>query len=183
MKIAYLALAVIFFVIAVNADASVSDFQKTLTFFEEPKTISFEVENNSGSVQELKISVFSPTGYEINGKKNALENGEKTEIKITFFPRKELINSKYEATVLIELGREKTEKKIALNFYKSNKEEPAEAESEKNVFDSIAVTGNVFLAGFGEILDPVNVVLIIIAALLLFLFVSRLVKRLNEGEK
>ncbi len=257
MKIKYLILAVLCFAIAVNADAFVEDSSNYITFFEEQKTLSFTVENDSGQTQPLNISVFSPLSYEIKGTKNFLENGEKVLIEIIFTPKKELINSGYESTVLVELGKEITKKKVSMNFYKRNFcpvyfsaeqkgnlieltaentsfqekefevlglknasslkienksffieageekkfslnftgnsdeknfllilcdgfEEETEIEFAGSDFDGIVeATGNVVF-GLGGLIDPLNALLTLIAAVLLLLFVSRLVKRLNE---
>jgi len=181
--------ATIILFITLNVQASVSDSASYLTFYEDSKTLSFEVENDSGQMQNLNIKVFSPVAYEITGNKNLLENGEKALIEITFFPNNKLLNSSYQGTILIELGREKTQKTISMNFYeKSDFEETEKIEEENkaeenNVLEGIALTGNSVLAGFSKLFDPVNIALTLIAAVLLLLFVSRLVKKLNEGKK
>lgn len=178
---------VIFIFIALNVQASVTESTSYLTFYDEPKTLSFIVENDSGQMQNLNIKVFSPVGYEINGNKNILENGEKTLIEITFLPNNKVLNSSYQGTILIELGREKTQKTISMNFYEkvSGEEETQEENKTKEnpVLEGIALTGNFVFAGFNALLEPINIALILIAAVLLLLFVSRLVKRLNEGKK
>ncbi len=259
MKLKYLILPLLL-VFALNANAFTSDLPNFINFYEEPETISFFVENDSGSIQPLNISVFSPLAYEIQGKKNFIESGEKIQIDLVFFPKEELINSVYESSVLIELGNEKTKNNFSMYFLKRNfcpMEFNAEQKGnlievkvknnsfyetklevlglknkenwsiEKKVFsfDSdeekiislsvsgfgseennsvlikcneleeefnvklesrnsnvISATGNVLVTEFGELTEPINVVLIVIASVLLILFISRLVKRLNKEE-
>ncbi|PIN98646.1 MAG: hypothetical protein COT90_03300 [Candidatus Diapherotrites archaeon CG10_big_fil_rev_8_21_14_0_10_31_34] len=190
MKTKWLLLAVIFILIASNSSALVLDLPNSITFFEEEKTLSFEVENQSGETQNLNVLIYSPIAYEIKGNKSFLKNGEKAFIEVTFLPNEKVLNSVYETTVLVELGREISQEKISMYFEKTmnypDEKETGNKETEKdsdgaNVFG--ALTGNVFLAGFSELFNPVNLILILIAAVLMLLFISRLTKRLTKGEK
>ena len=191
MNTKWFLVSVIFLLIASNSSALVSDLPNSITFFEEEKTIVFEVENQSGEAQNLNIKIYSPIGYEIKGNKSFLENGEKTIVKVTFLPNKKVLNSVYESTVLIELGREITKEKIAFYFesaidYSNGEKEQEDKKDEKDSdsVNGLDLTGNVFLAGFTEFLNPLNLFLTIIAAALMLLFISRLTKRLNtEGKK
>jgi len=185
-----LVLTSILLVFCSNTHALELDLPNSVTFFEEEKTIVFEVENDSGERQDLRIKVFSPVAYEINGNKSFLENGEKAFVELAFIPNERVLNSVYESTVLVELGREIKQEKISLYFEKKieyNEEESEEKDGEENldgtnVFGSL--TGNVFLAGFTDFFSPVNLFLTFIAAILMLLFISRLTKRLNtEGKK
>lgn len=258
MKLKYLIFPLLL-VFALNAYAVTVDLPNFINFYEEPVTVNFFVENDSGSIQALNISVFSPLAYEIKGQKSFLEAGEKVLIELVFFPKEELINSVYESSVLIELGNEKTKKNFSMYFMKRNfcpmefnaeqKDNLIEVKVKNNSFykteleilglkskenwsiekkvfsfdageekiisfsasgfgseensvlikcngieeefkvklessniNVIAATGNVFLAELGELTEPVNLVLLLIASVLLILFISRLVKRLNKEE-
>ena len=238
--------------------ASISDTTGYLNFYEEPKTLSFEVENDSGSLQDLSVKVYSPLSYEISGTKEELDAGETAFIEITFFPEKRFINSNYNTTIYIELGKEISRKEILMRFNErmecpigfsaeqdsgkitltawnqsSEKtdftvkgfaeagnwnteqktfsieagqekkfslsltgfgeeknslliscmgfEEEVEIEL-KGSSNALTATGNVISAGLSGMLTPVNFVLAIIAAILLVIFISRLVKRI-QGEK
>ncbi len=252
--------AVIFLCSLFSVNALVEDSTNYITFHEEPVNLSFFVENDSGNTQDLEVKVFSPIAYELNGKKSVLEEGEKTLIEITFFPKKEFIDSIWDATIEVRLGKEISRKEIEMKFYKryfspvefSAKQKEnrieitavntssiatefeilglknesnwkivkesfsLEAGEEKKFYSNLSgngneknfvlilcdgfteeikvelktseinwntVTGQFALGGLGEVLEPINIGLIIIAAVLLIVFISRFVKRLKGEEK
>jgi hypothetical protein len=254
----------IFFVaflgILLNASAVVSDLPDSIVFFEEPKTLRFSVLNDSSEMHPLKIDVFSPVAYEIKGIKNLLEPEEEIFVELTFFPKNELVGSEYETTIAIELGKEKTEKKLLMAFYKrsscpiefsfkqkneilemnaknnsllpmefsvkgikegnwkiekksflieANKEKKFELKvsgtktgknfiliecggieneielslQETNSDSIIGLTANAILSVVSEAFQPLNILLTVIAAILMVMFVSRLVKKTQEEKK
>ncbi len=179
-KLIIFSAAFLFF--SLNIHALNVDLPNSITFFEEARSINFEVENVSGKTQELNIEVFAPIAFEIKGEKQFLENGETAFIELTFFPQDKYLNSVYESTVLIKLGREIQKEKIPLYFEEKIEEKREETEEQKETFNPVTATGNIFLAGITEFLNPINFILTIIAAILLVLFISRLTKRLNKEE-
>lgn len=259
MKLKWFFVSVIFLSFSLNVNALISDLPNSITFFEEERSISFEVENDSGGTQNLNIRIYSPIAYEIKGSKSFLENGEKSIVEVTFFPQEKLLDSVYETTILVELGKEIKQEKISMSFNKRNfcpiefharqNKEILELTAKNNSFQKMefqikgfkegewkieektlllegkeekkfelnidgSVTGKNFvliqctgiqevpvelqgrrinqlfdatgafvLGSFGEMLEPLNLVLVIVAAVLLIAFISRLVKRLNEGKK
>lgn len=259
MNSKYLIALGIFILFFSGVNALVSEATNHLNFYEEPKTFSFEVENDSGNSQELSVQVYSPLSYEISGARNTLDAGETVLIEITFFPEKRFINSSYKTTIYIELGKEKVKKEVSMSFnermncpvvfsaeqnsgkleltaFNSSTEEMnfevkgfketgnwnveeksflLEAGEEKKVSLSLTgfgdeknflviactgfeeevevelkgssnpvnATGNFLVAGLGEIFSPVNLILAVIAAILLIVFISRLVKRIQGEEQ
>jgi hypothetical protein len=251
----------VFILFLSGVNALVSETTGYLNFYEEPKTLSFEVENDSGNSQELSINVFSPLSYEIKGTKNTLEAGETALIEITFFPEKKFLNFSYKTTIYIELGKEKVKKEVSMSFnermncpvvfsveQKENKieltafnrsieemdfqikgfkekgnwsvetkkfslkageekkfslelngfgeeknflivrctgfEEEIEVKLKENsTANPVIATGNFLFAGLGQIFTPINFILVVIAAILLIVFISRLVKRIQGEEQ
>jgi len=164
----------------------VSDFPGNVTIGNAPAEINFEVVNGSTSGQKLDVEVFVPAGYEVEAP-GFLDAGESTNVKITFAPDFEKRGSGYEATVIITLGTNQIER--ALNVYFEGSEKTAAAEGNGKSADSKGNGGQGFLgiSGLATGLENafngpstelmLDIVLVIIAAVLLIAFISRLTMR------
>ncbi|MBU0662166.1 hypothetical protein KJ891_01785 [Candidatus Micrarchaeota archaeon] len=164
----------------------VSDFPGNVTIGNTPAEINFDVVNGSTSGQKLEVEVFVPAGYKVEAPE-FLGAGESTNVKITFAPDFEKRGSGYEATVVITLGKNQTER--ALNVYFEGSEKTGAVKGDEKAADSEGNEGQGFLgiSGFVTGLENafngpatelmLDIVLVIIAAVLLIAFISRLTMR------
>jgi len=98
-----------------------------INFFEEPKTVNIIIDNLSNQNKSLRIEFIGPTTllYEFTEKPSDVLAEERTEAKLLIYPSKNLLNSSYNASIIVYLGNEKVIKTIKLNFYeKANTEKP-----------------------------------------------------------
>ncbi|MEW6295038.1 MAG: hypothetical protein AB1467_01940 [Candidatus Diapherotrites archaeon] len=112
--------AALIFVSFDAAALAVKDIPNYINFYQEPQTISFTVENDSGFTEELNIEISAPVRSEVMNAPEDLMPEEKALIQIKFYPEKRFIGSTYESTITIALGEISEKKNLTLKFNERN---------------------------------------------------------------
>ncbi|MFH1225316.1 MAG: hypothetical protein V1676_05960 [Candidatus Diapherotrites archaeon] len=175
--------------VAGTAYAAVAAFPENVKIGDSGGEIRFTVSNPSGEGKGLMIEAFAPVDSEISAPE-FLGAGEKAEVKIKFPPSEKLRGSTYTATVAVTLGGTRDERKITLGFLKAGESAGTvqggtqgggtgngETEGLFNLGGMVTAFGGIFSGATGELL--LDIVLVVIAAVLLIAFISRLTARVS----
>lgn len=172
-----LSIAVALLMLASIAFAFDLEVANPVHIFGEQKEISVTIKNTSDKDKELKFAFYAPLKYTIDYIPGEVKAQSYQTIKITFFPETEVENSIYNAVLSVSLDDETIEKNMKI-YYHGEKNSQTGEENNSGNFTSgfFSFVGTPLLINAEMVF---NVILVIIAAVLLIAFISRLTKRIR----
>jgi hypothetical protein len=149
----------------------------------EPKTLEFEIHNNSDEEQPLDVSFQGPRGLAVKvfNAIDVMDPNEVISLKVKLTPSEYLIGNSYVGTLKIAIGEEETKLQTRLNFLTAREDANAPSEDINSVGGATDGTGLVAAGSLG-IETAANVLLIAIGLVLAVILVIR-IKRIKEDKE
>ncbi|HLC79625.1 MAG TPA: hypothetical protein VJG83_04335 [archaeon] len=119
LKTVLIAMALL--LIGSTASAFVTNLPETITVGESAYELTFFVQNTTSIRQPLSARFTIPTKYTIIKKADWIEANSRSAIVLKIFPQKGFENSTYTGQINLELGGNRAEKSIIINYINENK--------------------------------------------------------------
>ena len=180
MNISLVAFTLFLLLFSVSANALQVDAPSTIVVQESQKDVRLTIRNDTESEQEYSVQFYAPFDAIVSPSFGRLDSGKSTISSLSIPRQEELEGSSYEASLEVQLGEEKSFRRLRVIFKESGKgEELGTAEADSGL---VSLAGFYSIAGIFTPENLLNVFLVFVAAILLIAFIARFVKRL-EGSK
>jgi hypothetical protein len=165
----YLVVLLLFILVLFSAEAYASVSAPEQVIVSDETTFFVEIMNESDEEVDLEVSFFAPLKSEIIAPNRIAPNG-KTNVKITIFNSKYNENTKLDATIEVKLDEKVEQKNIVLAFEKNNSNSVL-----VGLFSFSFFTQQ--MTNFSFLQWVIFWILVIVAAVLLIAFISRVRNR------